>query len=374
MRKVIILNQSFYDYYGKELKIGGIATYIRMLCKVVIKNGMIPIIYQCANQSFIKDFQGITVKGIRTNKSWGISKKSKILFNACKAEYDADKDIIVFATHSMGVKNKEKRIIGIQHGITCDIKRYERSSHVKNILFGILRAINSYRTVLQLNNFNLVVAVDYNFLNWLRTKVGYIERPVYVIPNCTDIDEFNKEFKDGNIKIMFARRFEKYRGTRLFANVIKRILKEYTNVKVTFAGKGPDEEFLKNYFKNLDRIEFIEYSSEESLNIHKKYDIVVVPSIGSEGTSLSLLEAMAAKCAVIATNVGGMTNIILDKYNGLLINPEEQELYEAIKTLIIDEKLRNRLASNAYHSVSQAFSKQLWEDRWSRVLRQITNN
>ncbi|WP_420491566.1 glycosyltransferase [Neobacillus drentensis] len=54
-------------------------------------------------------------------------------------------------------------------------------------------------------------------------------------------------------------------------------------------------------------------------------------NLGSEGTSLSLLEAMAAKCAEIATNVGGMTNIILDNYNGLIINPDESELYLALE-------------------------------------------
>ncbi len=118
-------------------------------------------------------------------------------------------------------------------------------------------------------------------------------------------------------------------------------------------------------FKNVS---FITYKSDESLSVHADKHIAVVPTLGSEGTSLSLLEAMASHCAVICTNVGGMTNIIIDRYNGLMINPNTEELYDAMKKAILDAKLRNRLAINAYNSVKEGFSFELWCEKWKSVL------
>lgn len=97
-------------------------------------------------------------------------------------------------------------------------------------------------------------------------------------------------------------------------------------------------------------------------------DIAVVPTIGSEGTSLSLLEAMAAHCAVICTNVGGMTNIVIDQYNGLMIKPTEADLVYAIEDLIINVEKRNKLADRGYETVKQAFSHEVWSNRWKKVL------
>ncbi len=81
---------------------------------------------------------------------------------------------------------------------------------------------------------------------------------------------------------------------------------------------------------------------------------------------------MAAKCSVVATNVGGMTNIILDNYNGLMINPDERELYDALEKLIINPQLRDELSKNAYETVSKSFNIKLWEERWIRVLKEVS--
>lgn len=56
---------------------------------------------------------------------------------------------------------------------------------------------------------------------------------------------------------------------------------------------------------------------------------------------------MAAGCAVICTNVGGMTNIIIDGYNGLMINPDEDSLYKALDRLIEDKLLRGKTSSQS---------------------------
>jgi len=331
---------------------------------------MIPIVYQFANSEFQKTYNGIKVYGVSVKSSWSLRRKSKILFENCLEEYNSNEDIIIFATDFMGVKNNEKRVIGIQHGISWDVGVTKKTSHYKNLLYVFLKGLFAFKTVIRVSRFNLLVCVDYNFLNWYRTQVGVVEMPIKVIPNCTEIKQFIKKDKD-NVNIIFARRFYEYRGTKLFSSVLNRILDENDNVYATFAGNGPDEAYLKELFDSHPQVRFITYESEDSIEIHKEFQIAIVPTIGSEGTSLSLLEAMSAKCAVIATNVGGMTNIILDKYNGLMINPDEVELYEALTTLIKNKAFREEIANNGFLTVSKAFNKELWEERWTKVLNDI---
>jgi glycosyltransferase involved in cell wall biosynthesis len=96
---------------------------------------------------------------------------------------------------------------------------------------------------------------------------------------------------------------------------------------------------------------------------------VVIPTRYSEGTSLSCLEALASGKAVIATNVGGLADLILPDFNGLLIEPDEAALYAAICRLIDDPGLRERLAANGLQT-AQAFGLATWQARWEQVIRQ----
>ena len=82
---------------------------------------------------------------------------------------------------------------------------------------------------------------------------------------------------------------------------------------------------------------------------------------------------MAAECAVVCTNVGGMTNIVIDGYNGLMVNPDVEELYRALSRLVTDADLRTRVAENGFESVKGGFSLEQWENKWTNVLTKHFN-
>ncbi len=86
----------------------------------------------------------------------------------------------------------------------------------------------------------------------------------------------------------------------------------------------------------------------------------------SEGTSLSCLEAMACGNAVIATNIGGLVNLVIDGYNGILINPSEDELKLALNNLLSNAELRKTLSTNAI-KVAQTFDKSIWQQKWNKI-------
>lgn len=356
MRRLIIVYDKYLDEIEKKLTLGGIQTYITNLCKVGIKAGLIPYVVQDSREPFCYEKMGVTICGIGKGKE----KLRKRLVLYCEDKFDFNTDILVFASYIFFHSSKFNCTINIQHGVSWDIPI--ESTGIKRLADCYRRANQIYGVMSKVGKSDYTVCVDYNFINWYRTKVNRIDNKMIVIPNFTEARDY-LEKNNERIKILFARRFWYYRGTRLFAEVISKIIKDY-DVEVVFAGEGPDEQWLKNKFMNMDNVSFIRYESEDSLNVHTDYDIAVVPTLGSEGTSLSLLEAMSASCAVIATNVGGMTNIVIDGFNGILINPDEKELIEAIKILVIDKEYRQKLARKGNDTVREGFSYDIWERKW----------
>ncbi len=105
--------------------------------------------------------------------------------------------------------------------------------------------------------------------------------------------------------------------------------------------------------------------------IYRQMDIAIIPTKASEGTSLSCLEAMASGCAVIAGCTGGLTDLIIHEYNGLLLRPlNTRTLMEALSCLIEDPELRQRLSINA-RTVSESFSLEKWKHRWRKVIEAV---
>lgn len=130
-------------------------------------------------------------------------------------------------------------------------------------------------------------------------------------------------------------------------------------IKFRFVGDGPLMEKLVEYTNKNgieDFIQFIghvDYSSQDYLNELKNADVFLLPSLTTdknekEGIPTSLVEAMASGIPIISTNHAGIPSVITDHFTGLLI-PEKNhvELSSAIKLIIKDHLLRERLGTNA---------------------------
>lgn len=371
MKKCLkIINMRYLDYEGKQITVGGVQTYITNLAKVAKELEMNVEVFQFAEKDFVVQYNGITVHGVKTVMKQNFNKKSLLLYKHCVKSYDPDRDILLFGTDIMIPKFKVEYAIAIQHGIGWDIESDEPCSRFQNVICMLRQFRRSLIRTKCASNVRKMICVDYNYINWYRTQILHREMDYQVIPNFTEIpaENLSKFDTEGDISIIFARRLVKYRGTRLFADAIEKLLEEFNNLQITFAGDGPEENYLKNKFKSNANVRFITYNSEESLYIHENKHIAVIPTVGSEGTSLSLLEAMASTCAVLCTNVGGMTNIVIDNFNGTMINPDAGQLYFALKKMIEDAEYRKNIAHEAYRTVQKGFSFDVWKEKWKKVL------
>lgn len=369
-RKAFIVYERYYDFDVNRIVSGGVQTYISNLIPLLCEAGYVCTVFQYGanNQDMEMQLEQCTVKVVPNAKTNG-RYITKVVLDYIAKDFDQNYDLLIFADHLLAEQNNAVHSLSIQHGIHWDIRKDVSRKDFHMFLSKAKFAYNEHKRMKYVNH---VVCVDYNFLNWYRTQVDVPNSNFTVIPNFTRIAGINDK-PENVVKIIFARRFVKHRGTRVFAEAVDRLLAEYENIEVTVAGRGPDEEYLHNVLdKWQEKVVFTQYTADQSLDIHADKHIAVVPTVGSEGTSLSLLEAMSAQCAVVCTDVGGMTNIVLNGYNGKMVGAgDANQLYSAIKYLIDDPAERNRMAMTGYETVKCAFSHECWENKWREVLKFI---
>lgn len=372
MRAFVFLAGHFFDFEKREVTIGGLQTYIRDLAELMASDGFeIEVVqinpaYANGREASFGDFRIVNRQG-----------KPQRIFDEYKAR--EPEALFVLSTDQMPIKARGVRSIQIQHGIAFDIPG--------NMIGGfwgktpLLQLINKtlrcLKNVSRLSQADHTVCVDYNYYNWFRT-LGTIrlDQKVTVIPNYAGaaLTEAELEAKlagrQGVRSIVFARRFVDYRGTLMFADVIPQLLARYPKLEITLAGNGPLETELHRRFDSEPRVKFAAFNSAESLEFHRNFDLAVVPTIFSEGTSLSLCEAMAAGCFPVATHVGGMTNILLDSFNGLSVYPSTQALYEGLcQAIDMPAEEFNRTVRNAHATAITTFSRHHWQQAWRKALQ-----
>jgi len=376
--KVVMIYHHFLDASGTDQKIGGVETYLWTLAKLIRQRGDEPILLQRAGAGFQRQVAHMNVIGLAPSRKRGWHNVKRHLYNAALSLVDPAKDIVLFGTDQLSIRTNNARMVSIQHGISWDAPaRFLRKScffgRIPLVPNAVCRKYIAYRCYSCFNNCPNRVCVDYNFLNWYRTQIADTPKGnIWVIPNFVNIpDDYQASTQRHHarpVKIVFARRFTEIRGTRLMIEAARRLLAKFQDVEFCFAGEGRDEPLIAAAFHNEPRVSIRKFLPDESLRIHEDFHIAVAPSLGAEGMSLSLAEAMAAGCAVVATDVGGMTNMVIDGYNGCLVNPDADALTRAIRRLVEDENLRVELGTRAAETAQNAFSLKRWKSKWSKVL------
>lgn len=388
MNKLIIVTSSFFDFSKDEITIGGLQTYISDLCELARNNGVIDVkIIQFLDNSDSSNLVHRIIDGIQLigypMRIHPFKSKSQTSFDALYKEFNCVGSVFIIATDQLDIKSKENNVVTIQHGIAFDIPGsmiggFWGKARFLQSLSKILRCIKNARRLHYSRN---TVCVDYNYFNWFRTIDSLPEDKVMrVIPNHVKrtirAEELvaKLDFKKDIKSVVFARRFVDYRGTSLFIKVIKKLFTNGYRISVTFAGDGPLKSAIEKLREEYpDYIHITHYISSESVQFHKLFDIAVVPTIFSEGTSLSLAEAMAAGCYPIASHVGGMTNMIIDGFNGSLAYPDENSLYSVLRSVLsMEQDDFNQVVRNAYNTAKTAFSKEKWDLAWFDFLDNLT--
>ncbi|MDA8194648.1 MAG: glycosyltransferase family 4 protein [Thermaerobacter sp.] len=220
-----------------------------------------------------------------------------------------------------------------------------------------------------------IVSVDYNFLNVMRAVYPSLADKITVIPNCVDTRQFTPPSvpRPDPPLILFPRRIDPARGISLFLEAVAPLIAADRSLRVTMSVDRNNRPWNERFDRQLeafpfsDRVQLVSTPFDEMPQLYRQADIVVIPSTYSEGTSLACLEAMASGSAVVATNIGGLTNLILSGFNGLLVPPRAGAVRDAIADLLARPAWRRELADNARRS-AVCFGLEQWQASWTNAL------
>ena len=128
--------------------------------------------------------------------------------------------------------------------------------------------------------------------------------------------------------------------------------------RLAIAGRGEEEEALRRSADEggiRDRVHFLGFRVDVP-DILAAADIYAMPSL-SEGHPLALLEAMFAGVPIVASNVGGIPEVVSDAEHALLVPSQSaRPLADAVNALLLDPELRRRLAAVARQRADSLFS------------------
>ncbi len=382
--KVDIYFTQFLKEDGSGIGGGGIGTQLAFLCPLLDRLGYETTVYQCHRKQFETKFGKTTVIGIHDFP--GISRPTeevvKHFRSIAKERSESSERIEIFGADFFSVRNNNPLAISIMQGLAWDApieilttKKIYRTKIGQNVL----RLRRQIQGVERFENCYNRVVTDLTFLNWYRSfrgpsyegKIWYNPNPAIKVRWNTSREK--KRNRKAPIRIIFARRLVPEKGTRLAIEVFKDILAQYSNVEVTIAGDGEDKLMIEKTFSGDRRVTVTSYNTEKATEFHRNFDIALVPSVCGEATSFSILEAMSAGCAVVATNMFGIITEIMPMHNGLLCFPRKDSIIEGLRFLIENPVKRLEIQRNAWSSCQNTFTLEKWKERWTSILSEVIN-
>lgn len=216
---------------------------------------------------------------------------------------------------------------------------------------------------------NYIVTVASNVENkWKRWNKKTIQIPCTSISakdlkaiarNKSKISDLKKKYNlnEEEIIILSVSRIEPGKGVRKLLAAFKRLRKD-KRVSMLLVGSGSLLDSLKNENTDSNILFLGQKERKEVLEIMCIADVFCIFS-ESEGLPLSLQEAMACSMPVVATNVGGIEDLVTDKENGLLIDSKSSigKISDTLKRVInLDRKGRNSMAVSSKKIIQNKFT------------------
>ncbi len=333
-------------HFIDSLDPGGAETIVIEMCKKMKNHGYVPEVYHFGNPWLEEKCEenGIPIffaPGYRYFKS---SILLPLFFSAVFAKFLKNRHVDILHSHLLGPVTGAcfaAFVAGIPHiGTLHDIYSVEEKK--KRIRYIKLSFFMGTRLVTVSNQMNRYLSELGRFRDGaLQTIVNGVDIERFHFPQGRDqYPELDLSADD--IVFIFVGRLEKIKGIDILLEALGKI-KQHKNVKLLIAGDGPYREEIGHQvagagLQNIVRMLGQRDDIPALLNLSDCF----VLSSRSEGLSCSIIEAMAAGLPVIATDVGGNSELVTDGMNGYLVPPENPDVLSTRLQMIMDDASKRK--------------------------------
>lgn len=296
-----------------------------------------------------------------------------------------------------------KRVTATSHGVYWDIPFVDRyrqwypGEQLSAIALPAWRFHQRNRCLLAVGRCDRVLSTDTTLLRVVQSHRPALRQRVNVVMNFTDLVDgpvaaaedpgadpavrpLVEAHRQGHSVVLVPRNLSFVRGGAWLCDIVERTAAEIPSGREChffLTGIAVDVYGLAARYRHLFQEQLDAMSPDARRCIHllgglphasmgiayRLSDIVLIPTFAFESTSLAALEALGAGVPVVATNVGGLNDVIQPGITGLLVPPDPQALAVAVAHLAGDADLRARLGAEGRRMVAAAFTRERWRVR-----------
>lgn len=216
---------------------------------------------------------------------------------------------------------------------------------------------------------NKIITPSYYLKNLLVKFYQVLDSNVEVIYNAVELAEVKAAGKKyGQPMAITIGRLVPWKGVDELVSVVPTMVKKYPDFKLVVVGDGPEYEKLTKLCRDTGMESEVVFtgrlSHEQTLALLKRSDVFILNS-RYEGLPHAVIEAMAYKCPVIASNLVGTSEVIEDGRSGITIEPgNTAQLLEKLVFILENESKRKEMIAEAYETIKGKFT-------WERTLSEL---
>lgn len=373
---VAILTSYFYhktkEFDGEDRIVwGGAERFMYELCRFLKEEGHDVAVFQPlpkGNVILQKKFKDILVMLLPGDNKWEYStdKDLNYTFNEMTVSFD----LRIYFTTFLCWPEVRLPAISVNHGIFWDMPshmiRNSSEEHRKEFLRRQMYGVTAP---------DACVAVDTNVRGVFAAMEPGRENRIHVIQNFVDTEVFKptqrqEEPWGKRPCVLYPRRLSSVRGVNDFLWLVE----QFPDVDFLACGNATDvvfEDQLRGFLDGKKNVKSIWRPMEQMAEIYQQADIAVIPTRSCEGTSLSCLEAMATGLPVIATPAGGLPNLVIDNWNGLVVDLNHGSLTETLKRMLDNPDQARKMGQRGREMAIESFDINIWRRKWKAVIDRI---
>lgn len=236
-----------------------------------------------------------------------------------------------------------------------------------------------------------IIAVSHYTADSVRSRLDERADRVEIVHSMVDVDLFaprSSPIPNSAPCVLTVSRLsaaEKYKGHDIVMAVLPRVTREVGKpVHYWIVGDGDDRPRLEELAVHLGVSDLVKFFGrvpiEDLINIYNTCDVFVMPSRverradgtwAGEGFGIVYIEAAACGKPVIAANQGGATDAVQHGVTGLLVNPTQDDVADALCRILADEQMRRQMGEAGRQFVVNNFSQAVFDRRWAELVASL---
>ncbi|WP_066633881.1 glycosyltransferase [Desulfolucanica intricata] len=245
------------------------------------------------------------------------------------------------------------------------------------------RLANTWTELLTRGLTDHFIAVSRELKNAL-VKDGLPENKISVIYNGLDLDKFKPRLPAGSYRkrlgcgpqvplVAIVARLHAVKGHKIFLQAVDKVLEAVPEARFLVVGAGPDEIQLKELTGRLGLESVVNFLGfvEDVPDLMADLDLLVIPSLW-EGFGLTAIEAMTVGVPVVASDVGGLPEVVRAGETGILVPPRDPAaLAKAIIWVLKHREEAGRMAARGAEVVRSEFSSEVMARKTGELYQKL---